>query len=307
MFERIRQHLLRLLRVPPEPEPPAGAPGSLRVFRGGRNLYKLRLFRWSLGQLGAAAGIVFSLAMIDRFEASVRSIQTKPAPTTAAAPAVKDAAPASAPADTPAATETKSGKSRKRSGPNSLQRITERWPAWVFPVIKIGELGAIVLFFLQLPLTYAMVRLDFELRWYLVTDRSLRIRSGLTRVQESTMSFANLQQVVVTQGPVQRLLGIADVRVQSAGGGGDKQEHDAGDSLHTVVFHGVENAPEIRDLILDRLRRYRETGLGDPDEMRPPPAPAATEVETAAGTGGAAVSAARALLAEARALRRHVG
>ena len=41
--------------------------------------------------------------------------------------------------------------------------------------------------------------------------------------------------------------------------------------MHTGFFHGVDNAEEIRDLILNRLRRFRETGLGDPDEARPVP------------------------------------
>ncbi len=72
------------------------------------------------------------------------------------------------------------------------------------------------------PLTYAIRRLDVELHWYIVTDRSLRIRTGLVRLQETTMSFANLQQVEVKQGPLQRLLGLADVHVQSAGGGSDQ-------------------------------------------------------------------------------------
>ena len=64
------------------------------------------------------------------------------------------------------------------------------------------------------------------------------------------MSFANLQQVMVSQGPVQRLLGIADLRVESAGGGGALHDPHGlqQDSMHTGVFHGVENAPEIRDL-----------------------------------------------------------
>ena len=144
------------------------------------------------------------------------------------------------------------------------------------------------------------VRLDYEMRWYLVTDRSLRIRSGLWNVEEMTMSFANLQQVMVTQGPLQRLLGIADVRVQSAGGGGgtsDKQQA-RGDNMHTGVFHGVEHAIEVRDLVLNRLRHFRETGLGDPDEVEhAPPA-----IEPA--SGAEVVAAARELLADMRQLRR---
>ena len=65
------------------------------------------------------------------------------------------------------------------------------------------------------------MRLDYEQRWYVVTDRSLRLRTGVWSVREMTMSFANLQQITVTQGPLQRLLGLADVRFQSAGGGGE--------------------------------------------------------------------------------------
>ena len=86
------------------------------------------------------------------------------------------------------------------------------------------------------------------------------------------MSFANLQQVVVSQGPLQRLLSIADVRVQSAGGGGgSSNEHSKkDDSLHSGVFHGVDNAHEIRDLILRRLSQFREAGLGDPDDHHHP-------------------------------------
>jgi uncharacterized membrane protein YdbT with pleckstrin-like domain len=185
-----------------------------------------------------------------------------------------------------------------------MKEVAARWPGWVFPLLKLAELGGILLYLGQIPVTYAMARLDYELRWYIVTDRSLRIRSGLASVQESTMSFANVQQVVVSQGPLQRVLGIADVRVQSAGGGGGGESHQkgAGDSLHTGIFHGVNNANEIRDLILERLRRFRETGLGDPDE--PPTAPVSVAAEPPAST---ALVAARELLSEARALRQALG
>jgi len=58
VFERVRDWLLRFLRVPPEPEAPFGAPSSLRVFRASRRLYWLRLIRWSAAQAVALAGIV---------------------------------------------------------------------------------------------------------------------------------------------------------------------------------------------------------------------------------------------------------
>ena len=112
------------------------------------------------------------------------------------------------------------------------------------------------------------------------------------------MSFANLQQVSVSQGPVQRYLGIADVQVESAGGGSEPgHKHD--DSLHTGIFHGVDNANEIRDLILERLRQFRQVGLGDPDDQHQG-APAAASAQISSAD---ALAAAKELLAETRALR----
>ena len=118
------------------------------------------------------------------------------------------------------------------------------------------------------------------------------------------MSFANLQQVEVKQGPLQRLLGLADVHVQSAGGGGEMRPGHQGDSLHTGIFHSVNNATEIRDLILERLRQFRQAGLGDPDDHGHPTAPATPPTDMASGD---ALAAARELLAEARALRTALG
>src|SRR5690606_27352307 len=116
-----------------------------------------------------------------------------------------------------------------------LVEIAGLLPAWGFPLIWAVKIFAVAIYFLQVPITYAVRRLDYEMRWYMVTDRSLRIRHGVWKISESTMSFANLQQVSVTQGPLQRLLGLANVNVQSAGGG-EKHRHQSED-MHAGAFH----------------------------------------------------------------------
>ncbi len=290
MFNWVRTPVLRILRVPHDPDPPAGAPGSVRVFRAGRNFYKLRLLGWSLGQVGALAGIVFSLLLLARFQHDVDAVRAAPRPPIAQ----------TQPTET---SKAKSPRVPQPRTPSALQQMAERRPSWLFPLLTFFEFVGIGLYVVQIPLTYALVRLDYELRWYMVTDRSLRIRSGLASVQETTMSFANVQQVVVTQGPLQRLLGIADVRVQSAGGG--EPEHGAGaaDSLHTGVFYGVDNASQIRDLILERLRQFRAAGLGDPDDAQAE-ALAVTAPAVPVNANSDVLAAASAVLEEARALRR---
>jgi len=169
-------------------------------------------------------------------------------------------------------------------------------------VVGLEVLGA-SFFVAQAVLTYFLLRLHYELRWYKVTDRSLRIRAGVVFVNEMTMTFANVQNITITQGPLERLFGISDVRVDTAGGGGDAASHGEGSglgrNLHVGVFRGVDDPEMIRDLMLERLRRVRDTGLGDPEE-----APVAAGARThARGVDAGALSLLAALRDEARALR----
>jgi membrane protein YdbS with pleckstrin-like domain len=165
------------------------------------------------------------------------------------------------------------------------------------------------LFLLQLFFTYALLRLDYEQRWYILTDRSLRIREGVLRLNEKTMTFANIQHLTVKQGPLQRLLGISDLEVRTAGGGGGTSGAQPGKgraaaSTHIACFRGVDNAEEIRTLIRDRIRLYRDSGLGDPDDKPAAPARAAAAGPTSSDHHAEALlSAARELGREARALR----
>jgi len=163
------------------------------------------------------------------------------------------------------------------------------------------EAFGLIAFVVQLPLTLLPILLDWELRWYIVTDRSLRIREGVWRVSEMTMTFANVQEVSIHQGPLERLFDVADVRVRSAGGGGGAGGHDRESeekSGHIGYFRGVDGAPAIRDLILERLKKQRDAGIGDAEPALRPPAWSGDP------TSADLLEAARELLAEAKELRR---
>jgi uncharacterized membrane protein YdbT with pleckstrin-like domain len=68
-------------------------------------------------------------------------------------------------------------------------------PSPVRAVWMTLETIAWIIFILSLTLSFLIVRLNYELRWYIVTDRSLRIRSGILSVKEITMTFANIQDI----------------------------------------------------------------------------------------------------------------
>ena len=300
MFENLSRQLLHLLRVPPAPEPPFGAPGSVRVFRAGRNFFRLRLYGWWFKQALALAGFLFwlfALMQFEKFRNQPEASAPEPAPPQMVETRGDDTE------DSNRITKSKRPK-HNRTPQETFKEISRHTPAFVLMLLWILKGVTLITYLAQLPITYALLRLDYDQRWYVVTDRSLRLRTGVWSVREMTMSFANLQQITVTQGPLQRLLGLADVRVQSAGGGGmESGKHGAAQhSLHTGYFHAVDNAEEIRDLITERLRQFRESGLGDPDEKHHAGlilAPVTRESTT--------LAAATELLAEAKALRQALG
>jgi uncharacterized membrane protein YdbT with pleckstrin-like domain len=218
---------LGLLRVPERPHLPAGDPGSARVFRASPRFWRLQLLRWGLRQLATLFGfLVFAGVVL----ATPDSVQFE-------------------------------RRGRPRAVPTGA----------IVDYMSAIEGFALAVFLVQLPISLAVTRLDYRLRWYVVTDRAARLREGILVLTEMTFTLVNVQDIRIRQGPLQRLLGIADVELRTAGGsegagGAGGQGHGGGRNLHLARFRGVDNAEEIRDLVLERMRRVRDAGLGDPDD-----------------------------------------
>lgn len=142
--------------------------------------------------------------------------------------------------------------------------------AWVVTTVLAPVAGAVLLLplfglaVLPTMLAYLAIHLRYDTTWYVMTSRSMRLRRGIWVIHETTITFENVQNVTVNQGPIQRLFGIADVEVDTAGGGGKSDPTKGGlGAGHRGVIEGVADAARIRDLILARLRRSRSAGLGD--------------------------------------------
>jgi membrane protein YdbS with pleckstrin-like domain len=151
---------------------------------------------------------------------------------------------------------------------------------WIGLAIALPWVGLLVtplaLAIIILPdiVAYVAIHLRYDTTWYVISDRSLRIRRGIWVIHETTITFENIQNVTVDQGPLQRYFGIADVVVKTAGGGGSSAEEGAALMAgHHGLIEGIDNAVEIRDLIMERLRRSRAAGLGDdrPERRRVTP------------------------------------
>lgn len=140
--------------------------------------------------------------------------------------------------------------------------------AWLALAVAVPVAGALLavpaLALAVLPdvVVYIALHLRFDTTRYVMTDRSLRIRRGIWVIQELTITFENIQNVEVRQGPLQRYYGIADVIIETAGGGGNPGQPGS-QSGHRGVIEGIADPNRIRETLLGRLRHSRTAGLGD--------------------------------------------
>ena len=161
---------------------------------------------------------------------------------------------------------------------------------------------------------FVAMYLRYDTMWYVMNERSIRIRRGIWIIHETTITFENIQNVTVSQGPVQRYFGVASVVIQTAGGGGGGGHPAHGGGItHMGLIEGVADAPRLRDLFLAKMRVSRGAGLGDDHHQHAEHghADVAHGAGMHAGVGGgwtpAHIIALREMLAEARKANGAVG
>ncbi len=142
--------------------------------------------------------------------------------------------------------------------------------AWIAVLIASPILGGILflpyLLLAIVPdiLAYIAIHLRYDSTWYVLGPRSLRIRRGLWIIRETTVTFENIQNVDIQQGPIQRHFGIASLIVHTAGGGTtDSTKNAQHMGAHIAVIEGITNATQIRDQIMQAAAASRSAGLGD--------------------------------------------
>lgn len=142
--------------------------------------------------------------------------------------------------------------------------------------VAVPLLGAILFPFVALFIAFKILllwvgmHLSYDSTYYVITDRAIRIRRGIWIVQEMTFTYANVQNVKIEQGPLERYFGIGSVILDTAGGGGHAG-HSSAVSFHRAVMAGIVDTVALRDLIQKHLRQHMTTGLGDHGEHHAPP------------------------------------
>lgn len=143
------------------------------------------------------------------------------------------------------------------------------WIALLIAVPWLGVLLTIPLWVIMIVpdiFVYVGIHLRYDTTWYVLSDRSMRIRRGIWTIRETTITYDNIQNVSIRQGPLQRYFGISDVLVETAGGGASTGHGEGATVLgHAGLLEGISNANEVRQLIIDKWGESKSAGLGDED------------------------------------------
>ena len=83
-----------------------------------------------------------------------------------------------------------------------------------------GLIAAAVLIILAVTAVIAVPKMRCERYKYVVNDEVIRVRAGLIWISETIIPMERLHKIEVSQGPVDRMFGLASIKVTTAGGDG---------------------------------------------------------------------------------------
>jgi uncharacterized protein len=122
-----------------------------------------------------------------------------------------------------------------------------------------------LLSFLAFPVTLVALCIKYRTLRYRFDDEGVWRRQGLLWRQEVNVAYRRVQDIHLTNGLIQRWLGLATVSIQTA----------AGAATPEVTIEGVLEAEALRDFLYTKMRGVR-------DGVHPAIAPAVTRVDGAA-------------------------
>jgi len=158
----------------------------------------------------------------------------------------------------------------------SLLRSVSRWHAAgaclgsvVLPAVIVlvaslyFPLAAGLLLVLPIPLGVSLLRPRFH--GYALAETCLNVRRGVLKQRDWTVPYGNIQSVTVRRGLLQRWLGLATIRIDTAGGRGinGPHIHDLSDDKAAELALSLVHRIDASGTAENKIRFDNTPGLGD--------------------------------------------
>ena len=122
----------------------------------------------------------------------------------------------------------------------------------IFGLCVVGWLVLMVPILLWIPAFYRSLE-------YIVDSDSVKMKKGVFWRKHVIVPYPKITNVDVTQGPVQRMLNIGTIHVQTAGAGGTQG------AQAELTLLGVRDLEGLKDTIMERVRGYT---ISRPEEVK---------------------------------------
>jgi hypothetical protein len=122
----------------------------------------------------------------------------------------------------------------------------------IFGLCVVGWLILMVPILLWIPAFYRSLE-------YIVDSDSVKMKKGVFWREHVIVPYPKITNVDVTQGPVQRMLNIGTIYVQTAGAGGTQG------AQAELTLLGVRDLEGLKDTIMERVRGYT---ISRPEEVK---------------------------------------
>jgi hypothetical protein len=123
---------------------------------------------------------------------------------------------------------------------------------WLIPTIAFGPpfLGIIMVALALVVMIFVAVwiPLYYESMTYRLTDSEMVWNRGVWFKMTGIVPYSRITNIDVTQGPISRSLGIAALRIQTAGYSAQAAP------FQEIKLEGVTNSDQLRELIMSRVR-----------------------------------------------------
>jgi uncharacterized protein len=126
-----------------------------------------------------------------------------------------------------------------------------------------------LLTFVAFPVTLIALYIKFRTLAYRFDDEGVWRRQGLLWRREVNVAYRRIQDIHLTNGLIQRWLGLATVSIQTA----------AGSATPEITIEGVLEAEALRNYLYTKMRGVRDAAR-DAEAERLPVTPADTSDET---------------------------
>jgi membrane protein YdbS with pleckstrin-like domain len=122
----------------------------------------------------------------------------------------------------------------------------------IFSLCVVGWLILMVPILLWIPAFYRSLE-------YIVDSDAVKMKKGVFWRKRVTVPYPKITNVDVTQGPVQRMLNIGTIHVQTAGAGSTQA------AQAELTLLGVMDLEGLKDTIMERVKNYTFSG---PQEVK---------------------------------------